>query len=115
MADRLQQTINVGPTQFVLFRQVPNPGAGGTLDTGLGSLILGQFRGRAEAHTLGPGPRDSLRLALFLEMRFELGDRSQDPEYKFAGRGRGVDGLVLHDEPDVVFLQLLKDSVQVEG
>ena len=103
------------PTHFVLFRQVPDLDASGARSAEFGNLVIGQFLRRAEAHPLVPSPRDPFRLAFFPEVHLELGDRGQESEYELAGRGRGVDCLVKHDEPDVVFLQLLENPVQIEG
>ena len=91
---RLQQSTDAGQTQFVLFRQVPDPDAGGVFAAELGNLVPGQFQRKAKAHPLGPGSRDPFRLTFFPEVRLELRDRGQDSEHELAGRGRGVDGLI---------------------
>ncbi len=48
-------------------------------------------------------------------MGLELRDRGQNPEHQLASRSRGVDGLIQHDETDLIRLQLCKNPVQVQG
>ena len=80
----------------------------------VGDLLRRQLGAGTELDAVGLGAGDAVGSTVFDQVALEFTDGGQHVEQQAASRTRCVDGLVEHDEVDLLGLDLLRDLGEVE-